>query len=203
MNYIAVGTSNMKLIRINESQKYRLFEAYNSDLYHFTNLEGIEGILSSNCLSAAEDPDEETEVLCFSRTKNPYIGYSPFGNLIYRITIDTNNALSSIRNFKTEPWSNNNPKTKRIGKKYFSVSDFEERSYASVYPLNKYCKSIDVFTQNPNDWIYQEDVFEIQNLINEFPQWRNYFHIFGNNTKKIDIETILKLDRTKLDNTKL
>ena len=182
----------MKLIKINESQRERLFEAYNSDLYHFTNLEGIYGILSDDCISAIEDGDEERQVACLSRTSNPYIGFSPFGRLIFRITIDTEKALSSIRNIELKPWSKNNPRT-HIGfdGKYRSVSDYEERSYQDIYPLHKYCKSIDIFTQNPNGWLHEEDINEIRELINRNPQWMNYFHFFGNKNKKIDIKTIL------------
>jgi hypothetical protein len=180
----------MKLVKINESQRKRLFEAYNSDLYHFTNFEGINGILEDDCLSNIEVDDEE--VVCLSRTSNPYIGFSPYGNLIYRITIDTDKALSSIRNIELKPWSKNNPRTsKGFDGKYRSVSDFEERSYESIYPLHEYCKSIDIFTQYPTDWLSHEDINEIRELMNRYPQWRNYFHFFGNKNKKIDIKTIL------------
>lgn len=182
----------MKLIKINESQRERLFEAYNSDLYHFTNLEGIYGILSDDCLAAIEDADEEREVVCLSRTSNPYIGFSPFGRLIFRITIDTDKAISSIRNIELKPWSKNNPRT-YIGfdGKYCSVSDYEERSYQDIYPLHKYCKSIDVFTQNPNEEINNEDIKEIQNLTDNFPNWKQFFGFYGNNTKKIKVSAFI------------
>jgi hypothetical protein len=166
----------MKRIKINESQRIRLFEAYNSDLYHFTNLDGIYGILKSNSLNMITTDDEEA--VCLSRTSNPYIGYMPntrYG-LIFRITLDTNKLMSSSRGMSIKPWSQNNPRTVKIYDKFYSVSDYEERAYRDISPLNKYCKRIDVFPEVKNSSLDKEQMVIIQKLLDEFPSWRKYFN---------------------------
>ena len=155
----------------------RLFETYNSDLYHFTNLEGIYGILESNSLSMISTDDEEC--VCLSRTSNPYIGYMPntkYG-LIFRITLDTDKLMSSIRGMNIKPWSQNNPRTSKIGDKFYSVSDYEERAYRDIYPLNKFCKRIDIFPEVMGSNLDKKQITIIQELLVNFPSWRKYFNI--------------------------
>lgn len=181
---------------VEESVKQILNEAYNSDLYHFTNLEGLYGILESNCLSlsvsADDDYDDSNEVICLSRTGNPYIGYCPNTDydLIFRLTLDTNKMLSSIRNIKITPWSMNNPRTTlerdywKGTQKYKSVSDYEERLYNNnIKPLNKYCKSIDVFPLYQGEKFDSEQKKILKQLKNDFPQWKKIFN-FGYRRKK-------------------
>ena len=173
---------------IKESMKRILAETYNSDLYHFTNLEGIYGILESNCISLVlcgdGDYDDNDEVVCLSRTGNPYIGYCPYTEhgLIFRITLDTNKMSSSIRGMKIKPWSMNNPRTTidywnggNGGKKFHSVSDYEERAYKDISPLDKYCKKIDVFPLIKGEKFDEEQIKILNNLKEDFPQWNNYF----------------------------
>lgn len=167
----------MKCIKINESQKNRLFESYNSDLYHFTNLEGIYGILQSNSLSMVTTDDEES--VCLSRTSNPYIGYMPntrYG-LIFRLTLDTNKMQSSIRGMNIKPWSANNPRTSKIGNKFYSVSDYEERAYRDIEPLDEYCKGIDVFPEIKGNKLDKEQISILEKMIRDFPNWKEYIHI--------------------------
>ena len=183
---------NKKLIRlsesglhkiIKESMKRILAETYNSDLYHFTNLEGIYGILKSNCISlVASGDDDNDEVVCLSRTSSPYIGYCPNTkyDLIFRITLDTNKMSSSIRGMKIKPWSMNNPRTTidywNGVKNFHSVSDYEERAYKDISPLDKYCKKIDVFPLIKGEKFDEEQIKILNNLIKDFPKWNNYFN---------------------------
>ena len=186
-----------KIIKIEESDLHRvikktienvLSESYRHDLYHFTNLEGLYGILESNCLSAVvtgdDEYDDNDEAVCLSRTGSPYIGYSPDTeyDLIFRITLDTEKMLSSIRGMKVKPWSMNNPRTV-IGSdnRYRSVSDYEERAYKSVSPLNKFCKSIDVFPYTKGDSFDDEQIEILNQLIDDFPQWNSFFSFSDNN----------------------
>lgn len=167
---------------VKESINIILLETYNSDLYHFTNLEGMYGILGSNSISLVISGDDDDEVVCLSRTKNPYIGYTPDTeyDLIFRITLDTNKMSSSIRGMKIKPWSKNNPRTAvsywNGKKKFLSVSDYEERAYKDIEPLNKYCKSIDVFPLTKGENFDKEQIEILNKLIKDFPQWKNYFN---------------------------
>lgn len=184
-----------KLIRLTESDFHKIIkesinriltETYNSDLYHFTNLEGIYGILKSNCISIVvcgdDEYDDNDEVVCLSRTGNPYIGYTPNTkyDLIFRITLDTNKMSSSIRGMKIKPWSMNNPRTTisywNGVKRFSSVSDYEERAYESIYPLDKYCKKIDVFPYEKGEKFDEEQIKILNNLKEDFPKWNNYFN---------------------------
>lgn len=186
---------NKQLIRLTESDLRNivkesiniiLLETYNSDLYHFTNLEGIYGILGSNSISLMpcgdDEYDKNNEVVCLSRTKNPYIGYTPNAeyDLIFRITLDANKMSSSIRGMKIKPWSMNNSRTTVSywnGKKQFNtISDYEERAYKDIEPLNKYCKSIDVFPYTKGYKFDKEQIEILNKLIKDFPQWKNYFN---------------------------
>lgn len=187
-----------KLIRITENDLHGivkesviriLTETYNSDLYHFTNLEGLYGILEDNCLAMVitgdGDYDENDEAVCLSRTGNPYIGYCPDTKhqLIFRITLDTNKMMSSIRGMKIKPWSMNNPRTTvdyypgiHPHKHFSSVSDYEERAYRDIDPLNQYCKSIDAFPLIEGEKFDEEQIEILNELIKDFPQWKNYFN---------------------------
>ena len=186
---------NKKLIRLTESDLHRivkesvkkvLTETYNSDLYHFTNLEGLYGILRTNCVSLMltgdDEYDDNDEAVCLSRTGNPYIGYCPdteYG-LIFRITLDTNKMSSSIRGMKIKPWSMNNPRTSVNhwqGKKRFSsVSDYEERAYENIDPLDKYCKKIDVFPVISGEEFDEEQIEILNDVKKDFPQWNSYLN---------------------------
>jgi len=170
---------------IKEAVRKTLNEAYNSDLYHFTNLEGIYSILEDNCLSAIvtgdDEYDENDVAVCLSRTSNPYIGYSPNTkyDIIFRITLDTEKMLSSIRGMKIKPWSMNNPRTTTSHwngkKKYISVSDFEERAYTDIFPLDRYCKSIDAFPYTKGEIFDEEQTKILDKLKEVFPQWNKFF----------------------------
>ena len=164
---------------VTESVKQILKETYKGDLYHFTNLEGIYGILEDDCLSVVIDADEEKEVVCLSRTGNPYLGYTPNTNynLIFRITLDTEKMSSSIRGMKIKPWASNNPRTYKIGNEFSSASDYEERAYKSITPLHEYCKSIDVFPLHKNDRFDDRQIKILKNLLSDFPQWRDKIKI--------------------------
>lgn len=195
---------NKKIIKLTEADLHNIVkksishiinEAYNSDLYHFTNLDSLYGILESNCLSlsvnADDDYDDSNEVICLSRTGNPYIDYCPNTDydLIFRLTLDTNKMLSSIRNIKITPWSMNNPRTSLTrdwegNQKYRSVSDYEERLYNNnIEPLNEYCKSIDVFPLYQGEKFDSEQKEILKQLKNDFPQWKKIFN-FGYRRKK-------------------
>jgi hypothetical protein len=186
---------NKKLIRLTEQDLHRIVketvnkilkEAYNSNLYHFTNLEGLYGILKTNCISLVltgdDDYNNNDEAVCLSRTSNPYIGYCPNTEhqLIFRITLDTDKMTSSIRGMKIKPWSMNNPRTQvsRFGnsKKFYSVSDYEERAYKNIEPLNEYCKSIDVFPLVKGEKFDEEQIEILNKLITDFPQWKHFFN---------------------------
>ena len=168
---------------IDECIKSCLYESYRADLYHFTNLEGIYGILSNNSIAIVETGDDiydkNNEAVCLSRNGSPYMGYCPdtqYG-LIFRITLDTEKMMSSIRGLKIRPWSMNNPRTELWGGKYHSVSDYEERAYVCINPLNKYCKSIDIYPLMRGDEYDEEQINIIDNFINDFSQWKSLIHI--------------------------
>ena len=185
---------NKKLIRLTESDLHKivkesvrsiLAETYKANLYHFTDLEGIYGILENNSITKVESGDDDydvnSEVVSLSRTGNPYIGYCPNSRygLIFRITLDTEKMSSSIRGMKIRPWSMNNPRTSVSylpQKHHISVSDYEERAYESIFPLNKYCKSIDVFPYNNGKGFDKEQIEILNKLTKEIPQWNKFFN---------------------------
>ena len=169
----------MKKIILKEEQLHLLNESYVGELYHFTNLEGIYGILKDNCINVVLTDDEE--VVCLSRTGNPYLGYCPNSEsgLIFRITLDADKMMSSIRGMKIKPWSNNNERTiKGFDGRYISVSDYEERAYENIEPLDRYCKSIDVFPIIKDDELDNKQINTIEKLIKDFPEWGKYFRFY-------------------------
>ena len=134
----------MKVIKINESQKKRLFESATSILYHYLNLEYLVDVLKNNALRTCEPErylnvdDEKTEyingkdVRFISLTRNgnpsegyPIIKYGEFGDgelsCICRLTID-GNALNIYSNFKDKNGKRQNMKVKPIDWAYYDIA---------------------------------------------------------------------------------
>lgn len=180
-----------KVIRLTESELHRIIcesvgmvlnETHTSVLYHFTNLSGLYGILESNCIARVicgdNDYDEEDEVVCLSRSGSPYHGYCPDTegtDLIFRIVLDGRKMMSSIRGMNIRPWSMNNPRTEKFGDKYLSVTDYEERAYQDIEPLNRYCLGIDAYPFYEGDEFNEEQIDILNKLKSDFPQWERFF----------------------------
>ena len=144
-----------------ERRYRRLNEAYLGDLYHFTTLSHLYGILKANRIYRTVDDfghtdsrmGDDVDVVCCTRDKNFDRGKSVHS---VRITLDGELMSSSLRNAKIHPYN------------YYEEGEYpkksgesEERVYNSdIYPLNKYCKSIDIFLGDINkcDYGYCDDI---------------------------------------------
>ena len=194
----------MKLIKINESQRQRLFEAYYGDLYHFTTLSHLYSMLKTNCIYRVEDEyghkdsrmGYDSNVVCLTRSIKS--GYRKSCNDV-RITLDGSLLSSSLRHNKIHPYNyyerseEDNPQLS---------GEFEERLYGNdIYPLSKYCKSIDIYIGNINrvDYGFCDDIetayealenesntnpsdrdineWFLKHIITDFPQWKNKINI--------------------------
>lgn len=151
-----------------------LKEAYYGELYHFTSLPNLWGILRCNAIlptySHVERQDKRMEnqkyndYVCVTRNKNVNDGYgmSRSQNAV-RITLNGEKISSSLRHGRIHPHSFSmkgeepTKPTYNIGDKYCSNSEFEERIYSEngVYPFDKYCDSIDIFITDINNVDYK------------------------------------------------
>jgi hypothetical protein len=194
---------------LTERKKRRLNEAYLGDLYHFTTLSHLYGMLKANCIYRTGDDfghtdsrmGDDVDVVCLTRNKNFNRGKSIHS---VRITLDGELMSSSLRNAKIHPY--NYYEEGECPKK---SGESEERVYKSdIYPLNKYCKSIDIFLGDINgcDYYYCDDVdyayeglyssgvtnptdkqineWFLTHIVEDFPQWSNIIHIHGINKKR-------------------
>jgi len=185
----------------------RLNEAYLGDLYHFTTLSHLYGILRANRIYRTGDEfghtdsrmGDDVDVVCLTRDKNFNRGKSIHS---VRITLDGELMSSSLRNAKIHPYN-----YYEEGEYPKKSSESEERVYKSdIYPLNKYCKSIDIFLGDINgcDYYYCDDVdyayeglakmgnndpsdrdinlWFINHIKEDFPIFSNIIHIHGINT---------------------
>jgi len=69
----------------------------------------------------------------------------------------------------------NNPRTEKFGDKYLSVTDYEERAYQDIEPLNRYCLGIDAYPFNEGDEFNEEQIDILNKLKSDFPQWERFF----------------------------
>ena len=150
-----------------------LNEAYNGDLYHYTDFEKGMSIIKQNDLIAdINDSHNDSSLddlkyntyngstipsLSFTRQPNPihFIGNGggSYGddNIAVRFTLDSNKIMSSLRYAILKPyrWHGCQPQK----------SEFEERLYGvDVYPLDKYCKQVDLYIYDmteAEDYIYE------------------------------------------------
>ena len=189
---------------------FKLNEAYLGDLYHFTTLSHLYNILKHNCIYRFEDEychkdrrmGTDTNVVCLTRSKE--FKYKTTNSV--RITLDGELMSSSLRNAKIHPF-----RYYEDGEDNFygvnNKSEFEERLYNSdIYPLKKYCKSIDIYVGDINkcDYYFCDDVdyayeglyssgvtnptdkqineWFLSHIVEDFPQWLNIIHIHGINT---------------------
>lgn len=203
-----------------ERKKRRLNEAYLGDLYHFTTLSHLYGMLKANCIYRTGDDfghtdsrmGDDVNVVCLTRDKNFDRGKSVHS---VRITLDGELMSSSLRNAKIHPYN------------YYEEGEYpkksgesEERVYNSdIYPLNKYCKSIDIFIDDINgcDYYYCDDVdyayeglakmgnhdpsdrdinlWFINHIKEDFPIFSNIIHIHGYNSINENIKLNETVDR--------
>ena len=184
----------------------RLNEAYLGDLYHVTTLSHLYSILATNCIYRTVDDyghkdsrmGNDVNVVCLTRNKN----FQYKTNNFVRITLDGELISSSLRNAKIHPY-NYYEKDKEPN---FNAQESEERVYKSdIYPLNKYCKSIDIYVRDINrcDYYFCDDIdyayeglakignndpsdrdinlWFIKHIKEDFPIFSNIIHIHGIN----------------------
>ncbi len=141
--------------------QYLLKEAYLGDLYHVTTLSHLYSILAKNCIYRTVDDyghkdsrmGNDVNVVCLTRNKN----FQYKTNNFVRITLDGELISSSLRNAKIHPYNY----YEKDEEPNFNAQESEERVYKSdIYPLNKYCKSIDIYVRDINrcDYYFCDDI---------------------------------------------